>query len=112
MMFVLQILFKSLVWRVGIEFMSSSANERRERAGLFTLVGLHLLMAAVWKSMWLLSMVFPPALAIGGALWAAIWIWSLASYFGLGWRGALWMIPTQAVGVYALNWLVKLLPGL
>lgn len=112
MMFVLQILFKALVWRLGIEFMSASTSTRRERAGFFTLVGLHLLFVGLLKLGGVLAMVFPFAVPAVLAVYAGLWFWSLASYFGIGWRGALWMIPTHAVGVFVLTQLVRLLPGL
>jgi hypothetical protein len=112
MMFVLQILFKALVWRVGIEFMSASTSAKRERAGFFTLVGLHLTFVGLLKAATLLTLVFPFAVPVLAAAYAGLWFWSLASYFGIGWRGALWMIPTQAICVLVFTLVARLLPGL
>jgi hypothetical protein len=104
------IIWKALVLKYGVEWLSPDENLRKDRATFNTMVWLVLGFTAVGTLLSALGFLALPLKLGGWLLWTLAWLGVFASYFGLGIGRAVALWVFHAVGQVLFKLFVRFGP--
>lgn len=99
--FVGAVIWKTLVVRHGVRWVSPTGNDRAERATWWSAFSVVLLLGTLGIVSQILHAIFPFALPLYWLTFSVTFFLVFAEYYGLGiWRAA-WMFPVLVIGDWA-----------
>ena len=108
-LYILSLLWKTLVVRHGVEWVSEQGNSKLDRLSYWSALSVVTWLTVLELSSGILGLIFPFALPLYWLVFGLSFFLIFSEYFGLGlWRST-WMFPVIVIGDWVFAWLGRLL---
>ncbi len=107
---VVSLLWKALVFKTGVHWLSPASNDRKERATFGTMLNVATLFVVASVGVTFMKVLGWPLAIVGSTAYLCAWFYVFARYFGLGFFRTVVLAVFVWAGQGVLWMLLKVLP--